>query len=616
MNRLIFPALVPFFKKDPDLPHSELDTTHAPGFTTWAHSISVRLAIMLSGALLPLGLIAVDQTVRLQSEVVESSNISLQALTAEFAQEEREVIKAAFTAAETLSLTVPELLADNARCRGLMERFVAANHGNYSFTGFLPVDGVMTCASGDLEIDFTDNPEFSDWITNPERDVRVNSYGPIAGGPILIISEPVFAANGNFIGSQIINVPLMQLDRAFDAKLGEQPIDLVTVNVDGEILSTSGARETAREHLPKGMSVKELINLRTPRLEAENAAGQHRLYSIVPVLENGFYVIGSWDPESMRIGSRTGPLNHLILTPALFPLLMWLVSLILIYMALDRQVVRHLRLIAMQMQQFARSRKIPIAPPPGQMPYELDVIEQQFIQVAEKLLHDEAELIDAMHDKDVLLKELHHRVKNNLQLITSIISMQVRNSRNQTTIAALRTVKRRVTSMATVHQTLYQVSDLGQVQANDLLRDVIRPLTDLAPTDAPRPKISMEFDTVTLYPDQAVPLALLTVEAVTNALKYLAPDAKGERWVTMSFRMIDAENVCLTIANSTNHKIETDEESTGLGSQLIRGFARQLESLPEIEKGEDHFSLSLTFEALPFEPTNTVSTEMGSETDT
>lgn len=613
MNRLIFPALVPFIKSDRSTTASDKTDSDAPRFMTWARSISVRLAVMLSGALVPIGLIAVDQTVRLQREVQESNNLSLQALTAEFAQEEREVIKSAFAAAETLSLTVPALLSDNRTCRTLMERFVAGNPEQYSFAGFLPADGLMSCASGALEIDFTTNPEFSDWIVNPVREVRVNSFGPIAGGPILVISEPVFTETGNFIGSQIIHVPLQTLDRTFQEKLGDRPIDLVTVNVDGEILSTSGVRETARERLPKGYSIAELI-AHSPRwIEAENAAGQRRLYSIVPVLTDGFYVVGSWDPEVLHVGQRTGPLNHLILTPALFPIMMWLVSLILIYMALDRQVVRHLRLIGMQMRQFARSRKLPVAPPPGHMPQELEVIEDQFIQVAEKLLQDEAELVDAMHDKDVLLKELHHRVKNNLQLITSIISMQVRNTRNPTTIAALRTVKRRVTSMATVHQTLYQASDLGQVQANDLLRDVIRPLTDLAPTDAPVPQITMDLDTVVLYPDQAVPLALLTVEAVTNALKYLGPDAEGRRWVTVSFRMQGESEVCLTVANSTSQTLEVEEEGTGLGSQLIRGFARQLECKPEIIEEQDRFSVSLTFEVMPFEPGHSDPAGMGEE---
>ena len=349
------------------------------------------------------------------------------------------------------------------------------------------------------------------------------------------------------------------------------------------------------------MSIKELIKLNPRQIETENAAGETRLFSIVPVLSDGFYVIGSWDPDGEHTPAETGVLKNLLLTPALFPMLMWLVSLALIYIALDRQVVRYLRLIGMQMRQFARDRVLPKTPNDTYIPHELEVIQDQFTQVAEKLLRDEAQLFDAMHDKDVLLKELHHRVKNNLQLISSIISMQIRRTSNQTTAAALQTVNRRVTSMATVHQTLYQASELGRVQASDLLRDVINPLTELAPTSAPVPQIDISLEPIVLYPDQAVPLSLLMVEAATNALKYLGIDKNGERWVKVKLKVLDDSQVCLTITNSTSDDTEFEDEGTGLGSQLIRGFARQLECNPQITEGEDSYSVSVAFETLPFE---------------
>ncbi|KUP91484.1 putative sensor histidine kinase pdtaS [Tritonibacter horizontis] len=583
---------------------SELDPldSEAERPISWTRNLSVRLALLLSGALIPLGLIAVGQTVRLQNELLASNNLSLQALTAEFAQEEREIIKSAFAAAETLALTVPELTDDLASCRSLMSRFVDSVSEAYSFAGFLPIDGVMDCASADLVIDYSVNPDFPEWMRRPKREVRVNSYGPVSGTAVLVVSEPVFDRNETFIGNQIIHVPHDKIDQNFQVKLGDRPIDLVTISAEGDILSASGDRNTALERLPAKLSVKELTQLNPRRIETKNAAGQQRLFSIVPVLSNGFYVIGSWDPEGKHAPAGTGAISQLLLTPALFPILMWLVSLVLIYVALDRQVVRFLRLISLQMRQFAQSRTLPSPTASRFMPSELQVIEDQFLHMSEKLLRDEATLFDAMHDKDVLLKELHHRVKNNLQLISSIISMQIRRTRNGVTAAALKTVNRRVTSMATVHQTLYQASDLGRVQANDLLRDVIRPMIDLAPTTAPVPVIKMSLDPVVLYPDQAVPLALLAVEAVTNALKYLGTDTAGKRWVTVSLETLENEQVRFTIANSTSDSHEPEDEGTGLGSQLIRGFSRQLETSPTIDQDEESYRLSLTFDVVAFEP--------------
>lgn len=603
MNRMNFPSLALLRGGGARNSASSIsdNSPDAPRPFAWARGLSVRLAVMLSVAMVPLGLIAVDQTVRLQQEVTASNNLSLKALTAEFAQEEREIIKSAFASAEALALSVPDLTQDLDRCRALMERFIDTAQERYSFAGFLPKDGVMSCASTGLTIDYSENPNFPDWMRRPKREIRVNSFGPVAGSAVLIISEPVYDPNGTFIGNQIIHVPHERIDKKFQTKLGERPLDLVTLSAEGDILSASGARETALDRLPANMSIKELISLNPRHIEAENAAGEMRLFSIVPILSDAFYVVGSWDPEGIHAPTETNALQHLFLTPALFPMLMWLVSLVLIYVALDHQVVRHLRIIGMQMRQFARSRVLPSPPKSGLMPHELEVIYNQFTQVSEKLLHDEAHLFDAMHDKDVLLKELHHRVKNNLQLISSIISMQIRRTRNQVTAAALKTVNQRVTSMATVHQTLYQASELGRVQANDLLRDVVKPLTELAPTTAPIPKIDIDLEPVVLYPDQAVPLALLTVEAATNALKYLGVDQAGNRWVRVSLKVLQEGEVCLTIANSTSDEAEFEDEGTGLGSQLIRGFARQLECSPQITEGEDSYAMSVTFETLPFD---------------
>jgi len=615
VNRMNFPSLALLKGGDARTHETALseDPTAQNRAAGWTRSLSLRLAVMLSIAMVPLGLIAVDQTVRLQKEVNTSNNLSLQALTAEFAQEEREIIKSAFASAETLALSVPEIAHDLSRCSSLMRRFISTTDARYSFAGFLPQDGVMACASSGGTIDYSENPDFPDWMRRPKREIRVNSYGPVAGSAVLIISEPVFASTGVFLGNQIIHVPHDRIDQQFQTKLGDRPLDLVTVSAEGEILSASGARETALERLPIDLTLSELISIHDGQIEAKNAAGEVRLFSIVPILSDAFYVIGSWDPEGISLAQETSALRYLFLTPALFPILMWLVSLVLIYVALDHQVVRHLRVIGLQMRQFASSRVLPDVQTNGLMPHELEVIQNQFTYVAEKLLHDEAHLFDAMHDKDVLLKELHHRVKNNLQLISSIISMQMRRTRNQVTAAALKTVNQRVTSMATVHQTLYQASELGQVQANDLLRDVVRPLTELAPTTAPVPKIDITLDPVVLYPDQAVPLALLTVEAATNALKYLGVDKAGNRWVRVSLTTIEDGRVCLMISNSTNDETDFEDEGTGLGSQLIRGFARQLECSPEITEGEDSYAISVTFDTLPFDSEDTGKTGIDDE---
>ncbi|MDF9303986.1 cache domain-containing protein [Tritonibacter mobilis] len=319
MNRMNFPSLALLKGGDARTHETSLseDPTAQNRAAGWTRSLSLRLAVMLSIAMVPLGLIAVDQTVRLQKEVNSSNNLSLQALTAEFAQEEREIIKSAFASAETLALSVPEIAHDLSRCSSLMRRFISTTDARYSFAGFLPQDGVMACASSGGTIDYSENPDFPDWMRRPKREIRVNSYGPVAGSAVLIISEPVFASTGVFLGNQIIHVPHDRIDQQFQTKLGDRPLDLVTVSAEGEILSASGARETALERLPIDLTLSELISIHDGQIEAKNAAGEVRLFSIVPILSDTFYVIGSWDPEGISLAQETSALRYLFDTCAL-----------------------------------------------------------------------------------------------------------------------------------------------------------------------------------------------------------------------------------------------------------------------------------------------------------
>jgi two-component sensor histidine kinase len=150
-------------------------------------------------------------------------------------------------------------------------------------------------------------------------------------------------------------------------------------------------------------------------------------------------------------------------------------------------------------------------------PGEIRDATEAFVQLTETIRRDEADLEHALLRKEGLLREEHHRVKNNLQLIASIISLQIRETGSGKARQLMRAVQARVISLATVHKDLYLTSDMTEVRADDLLPEIVQQVITHAAGSGVHIEVKTSFSDLTLTPDQAIPLALLLAEVVTHA---------------------------------------------------------------------------------------------------
>ena len=114
---------------------------------------------------------------------------------------------------------------------------------------------------------------------------------------------------------------------------------------------------------------------------------------------------------------------------------------------------------------------------------------------------------DTIHQKEVLLREVHHRVKNNLQLIASIMSMHLRKARTPETREVIKGLQDRVMSLATIHRELYQTVGVTDVHVDALLGSIARQVCALATGPGRRFETSLSFDSFEMTPDQVVPLS-------------------------------------------------------------------------------------------------------------
>ncbi len=185
-------------------------------------------------------------------------------------------------------------------------------------------------------------------------------------------------------------------------------------------------------------------------------------------------------------------------------------------------------------------------------------------------------LQNALDEKSVLLREVYHRVYNNLQLVISLLGMQSRHFQSEEVRAGFRHVMDRVRSLSLVQQKLHRTEQYSAVDFSSYLRDLANSL--VPPAKASDISIVFELDPLELTIDKAVPLGLIANELLTNAMKHAFPDKrKGEIRISLSKR--PGSRAVFSIADTGVGMDATDmSQSQGVGARLIHQLAQQADA--------------------------------------
>jgi len=189
----------------------------------------------------------------------------------------------------------------------------------------------------------------------------------------------------------------------------------------------------------------------------------------------------------------------------------------------------------------------------------------------------EEHIIQALKEKEVLLGEIHHRVKNNMQIVHSLLELQSSRTSDPVVIGMLRDGQSRIYSMALIHQTLYQSKDFARVDFDSFLKSLVSNLTTSYGVEPNRVVVSTDASGVVLPISIAVPCGLVVNELISNALKHAFPRGQsGEVIVTL--RKVPNEQVVLCVSdNGVGISDDLDIAQTAtLGLQLVWLLADQL----------------------------------------
>ena len=187
------------------------------------------------------------------------------------------------------------------------------------------------------------------------------------------------------------------------------------------------------------------------------------------------------------------------------------------------------------------------------------------------------EAVRHSREKEVLLQEIHHRVKNNLQIITSLLRMQSRAVQDPAFSEALRECQNRVASMALIHDKLYRARDLARVSFGEYVRDLTNNILTSYALPARSVRVRLDIDDLSLSLDYAVPCGLILNELMSNCLKHAFPVGHSGT-VYIGFHAEGEEELCLVVRDDgvgVPADVDLDRTSS-LGWRLIRALVEQL----------------------------------------
>lgn len=541
-----------------------------------------QLAAILAVAMLPAGIIALFQAGAIAQEGARRSVALLEGEAYIAAAGERrvmiEVRERLRSAARQIATAKSREQACDIATSALFRRY---DWGS-SF-GVFDGDGLPLCGI-DSPIDLAATPEWIEFAAKGDFTLGPPREAPGTGQLIIPAYHPIDTPDKRFAAIAAgIDVGVLKAlaAPALEGNLGAYPLALI--GNGGSVVMLEDDSNT--DWLPRTHGV--LLG-QSPGTKRSTAIDGREYYYITNPISAGqlWAVMGIPDPPVWKqIFSGKNVVT-------LAPVALWLIAVSVVFFAMDRLVTRHINDISRIATRIGRGELDIQIRDFDDAPAEVKRLGDAVRMMAHNLLEREGRLRELLQSQRSLLLEVHHRVKNNLQMISSLVNMQLRRSGTEGESDALQIVQDRIHSLALVHQNLYATERLDHVALDELLRDLCAHLTASLSKEDQKIEFDLALDHVTVDAEVATPVALFLTEALSNVFKHASKDEGGESRIRITLEGLE-DRFRLRVRNPTAPKPEDGGDYEGLGSRLMRGFAAQLGGSASQSRGADFFEVSL-----------------------
>ena len=429
--------------------------------------------------------------------------------------------------------------------------------------------GIIVCSAHPILM----SPDLSNrpWLTDLSRLGEISFAGPVlerqSKTPVIILGLGLTDQNKTSLGYIVAGINLEKLEAGLQRRKARSGAALSLVGPDGTTIRRPSG-------IPPTEAVPEIaIGTKATRAgavaTARDAKGQSWTYARTTLVPNRLHVAYSV-PDDVLYASTFRhvatdialPLIALILAGAglWFGVQLWAISPIVALRGLAKQ--------------YSVGRFDAITPKFRYGPTELTELRDELSSMAARASHRDDRLKRVARQKDDLVKELHHRVKNNLQIVISLIGLQSRQTDNAAQKAPLERVHARIMAMALVERLIVETDENPSIDAHLLLEEVCALVRRIHQSESLRVKLSFQSDHAAIPTDMATPLALFAFEAITNAFRHgFGNQTPGHIQITFD---LEQDNIARLSVSDTGSGWSETNKYTGTGHQLLKAFSRQL----------------------------------------
>ncbi|WP_119421821.1 sensor histidine kinase [Desertibaculum subflavum] len=554
----------------------------------FGRSLRARLVLLFSLVLVPPVLIAwgkavydyYDQRHSLQRLLLQRAKL--------IATEREELVHGARGLLKTLAELLGAEPLQGETCQKNLRNALARN-ADFQTLLILDVDGRIACSSQPVDpaVTMTDRDWFQAATTGADFFVSQPLASRVTHNTILVASAPLRSRAGAVTGVIAVSIPWDRMTapplRSDDTpenageNAGASAGMLALIDHSGRIFPFEGSGKQQGGFSGEKALMQAFADQAPPRsTDGRIVVGQRSEWAVVPLAGGALYV-ALGQPRHLI----SQQLNFQLLLGLGLPALIWVAAVATAWTAADRLIVRWVLRVREHAASIAAGRTVDPDEQLSDAPRELQQLATSLRRMMATIRERNADLRDALEHRETLIKEIHHRVKNNLQIIASLLNLQMRGIRDGAARDAMLTVRNRVNALALIHRTLYETDEMQQVELSGFLRTLADQVAEFLDARERHIRMSVVVPPIFVPAETAVTLALLVTEALSNAFKHAFP-RRHIGQVTIRMERSPAGGATLIIADDgvggvERGSVEQHEAAEGsLGNQLMVGYARQL----------------------------------------